>query len=70
MTYEYIFQLQEKAIEWKLLRAKNAPLILGFMFDAFRKEHALLLSKEHFVNKLADYLEFIDNESSCRLPQN
>lgn len=51
----------------RLLRAKNAALIVSFLFNEFKENNKITITNYVLVNRLSDYLEFIDyndNEAS------
>ena len=57
MDYSYLKQLLEDNPAIKVLRARNAALILGFLYDAFKKNHKLVITNENLIIDLAAYLE-------------
>ena len=57
MNYEKITALLATSATIKLLRAKNAPLILSFLQREFKATNRLVIANYELVNKLADYLE-------------
>lgn len=44
----------------KLLRAKQAHLMLSFFFEVFRKDTTFSISERTLINNLTDYLNFIE----------
>jgi hypothetical protein len=57
MNFEDHVTLIARSPAIKLLRAKNAPLILSFLYREFKETHRLTASHYELVNRLADYLE-------------
>ncbi|MDM8523817.1 DUF3375 domain-containing protein [Desulfococcaceae bacterium HSG8] len=57
MNYEKLTTLLSDSPAVKLLRAKNAPLILSFLYREFKQEHRLTIANHELVSKLSDYLE-------------
>lgn len=60
MDYEKLISLLAHSPAVKLLRAKNAPLILSFLYREFKENNRLTISSYELVNRLADYLEALD----------
>lgn len=46
----------------KLLRSRNAPLIISFLFKEFKEQNRIAISAYESVNHLADYIELLDEE--------
>jgi hypothetical protein len=64
-NYEKFMALLANSSAVKLLRARHAPLILGFLFREFKAKQRLTVPNTELVAKLADYLEglrFTDKE--------
>lgn len=64
-NYEKFMALLANSSAVKLLRARHAPLILGFLFREFKAKQRLTIPNAELVAKLADYLEglgFTDTE--------
>ena len=59
MTYKHLHTLLADSPSLRLLRAKNAPLILSFLFYAFKDPNRLTISSYELTDALADYLEFL-----------
>ncbi len=56
-NYEKYMALLANSSGVKLLRARHAPLILGFLFREFKAKQRLTVPNFELVSKLADYLE-------------
>lgn len=59
MDYEQLQTLLSNSPGVKLLRAKNAPLIISFLHKEFKETHRLTIPNYELVGALADYLEFL-----------
>lgn len=59
MNYEQVQTLLSNSPGVKLLRAKNAPLIVSFLYKEFKETHRITIPNYELVDKLADYLEFL-----------
>ena len=59
MNYEQLQTMLADSPGVKLLRAKNAPLIISFLYKEFKETHRLIISNYELVYSLADYLEFL-----------
>ena len=44
----------------KLLRARQAPLMLSFFFDVFKQNAVFAIDERTLINNLSDYLSFIE----------
>lgn len=65
MNYEKLTALLSNSPTVRLLRAKNAPLILSFLHREFKGKNRLTIPNDELVSSLADYLEalnFLDDE--------
>lgn len=60
MELEKIDSLIGSSISIKLLRAKNAPLILSFIYEQFKEKNELTIPALDLTFNLADYLEQIN----------
>jgi hypothetical protein len=60
MDYDKLTTLLATSATIKLLRAKNAPLILSFLHREFKASNRLVIANYELVNKLADYLEALN----------
>jgi hypothetical protein len=60
MNYEKLAALLSDSPAVKLLRAKNAPLILSFLYQEFKEKQRLTISNDELVSRLCDYLEALD----------
>ncbi|MBN2532532.1 MAG: DUF3375 domain-containing protein [Spirochaetales bacterium] len=57
MEYSDIKQIRDTNPAIKVLRATKCPLILGFLFEVFKKNHIITISHEDLIIALAAYLE-------------
>lgn len=62
MDHSYIKQTLEEHPAIKILRARNAPLILGFLYEAFKKRQVITISNQDLVIALAQYLNTLEEE--------
>lgn len=56
MDHDYIRHLKEHNPSIKLLKADNAPLIISFMYLAFKSRHKNTLANNELLSMLSDYL--------------
>jgi hypothetical protein len=56
MDHDYIRHLKEHNPSIKLLKADNAPLIISFLFLAFKSQHKNTLANNELLSLLSDYL--------------
>jgi hypothetical protein len=71
-NYENFMALLANSSAVKVLRARHAPLILGFLFSEFKAKQRLTVPNAELVTKLSDYLEdlrFTDKEECHRRSQ-
>jgi len=57
MDFTYIKKLIEDNPAIKILRSRNPALILGFLYQSFKKNHTLIITNENLIINLAAYLE-------------
>jgi hypothetical protein len=57
MDYQKLEIQLKSAPSFKLLRSRNAPLILSFLYSQFKEQGEISISNEKLVNQLAWYLE-------------
>lgn len=57
MDYQKLEIELKSAPSLKLLRSRNAPLILSFLYSQFKEQGEISISNEKLVNQLAWYLE-------------
>lgn len=62
MTYDELKILLGNSPAIKLLRAKNAPLLLSFFSREFKETGRLVINNHDLVTQLADYLEALNFE--------
>ena len=65
MNYEKLTALLSNSPTVRLLRAKNAPLILSFLHREFKGKNRLMIPNDELVISLSDYLEalnFLDED--------
>ncbi len=66
MDFSHIKLQVEEHPALKLLRARNAPLILSFLYGAFKKKHKTVVSHDDMVLSLASYMEDMDQDPGDR----
>ena len=57
MDYQRLEIQLKSAPSLKLLRSRNAPLILSFLYSQFKEEGEINIPNEKLVNQLTWYLE-------------
>ncbi|MFO7953473.1 DUF3375 domain-containing protein [Thioalkalivibrio sp.] len=62
MEHDHIQYLRRNHPGWRLLTSDNAPLILGFLHQAYIESNARALSEQELVGKLEDYLFHLRNQ--------
>jgi len=62
MTYEELKSIRSVSPVIRLIRARTAPLILSFLFREFKAANQVTIPQYELVNRLADYLEYLDDE--------
>lgn len=50
----------DSAITLKLLRARNLPLIITFLYREFKENEQMMVMYQHLVQKLGDFLEEVE----------
>lgn len=60
MDYENVRWLLSNSPSIKLMRAKNAPLLISFLHKEFKAANTLVIPNALLSQKLADFLEYID----------
>ncbi len=61
MNYETLKSTLSISPTIRLLRAKNAPLILSFLFREFKERNQIVIAQYELVNHLSDYLEYLND---------
>lgn len=61
MTYEELQSLLSLSPTVRLLRAKNAPLLLSFLHREFKASNQLVRPQYELVSRLAEYLEYLND---------
>lgn len=61
MNYETLKSTLSISPTIRLLRAKNAPLIISFLFRAFKERSQIVVAQYELVNRLSDYLEYLND---------
>lgn len=56
MDHAYLTQLKQHHPAWRLLNADSAPLIIGFLYQAFVRPNARSLPQRELVSQLDDHL--------------
>lgn len=67
MTFEKLYQLLNANTTVKLITATNAPLIISFLFKAFKQNNLITISEKDLITLLSDHLYHIiqiDNKYS------
>jgi hypothetical protein len=59
MDYDRIRSQLDNSPSIKLLRSKNAPLILSFLHRQFKEANRITIAESELEEKLEDYLEFL-----------
>lgn len=62
MEYDQIKYELENSLSLKLLRSRNAPLILSFLYKQFKTTGRISISQSELEIKLGDYLEFLQED--------
>ena len=62
MTYEELKSTLSISPVLRLIRARTGPLILSFLFREFKAANQVTIPHYELVNRLADYLEYLDDE--------
>ncbi len=59
MNYKQVQAILSGSSTIKLLRAKNAPLIISFLYREFKETNQIAIPNYQLVDALVDYLEFL-----------
>ncbi|MBV9386886.1 MAG: DUF3375 domain-containing protein [Chroococcidiopsidaceae cyanobacterium CP_BM_ER_R8_30] len=59
MEYDRIKYELDNSPSFKLLRSRNAPLVLSFLHRQFKQQKCISISKSELETRLGDYLEFL-----------
>ena len=59
MEYEKIRYDLENSPHIKLLRSRNAPLTISFLYQQFKQKQQISIPESELTKKLEDYLEFL-----------
>ncbi len=63
MEYEQIKYDLENSPHIKLLRSRNPPFTISFLYQQFKQKQQISITESELVKKLEDYLEFLrENE--------
>jgi hypothetical protein len=60
MNIDQLKEIIEYSPAIRMVRAKNAPLIASFLFLAFKQENKFSVPEDRLLDKLADYLRYIE----------
>ena len=52
--------LVDSAVTLKLLRSRNLPLIISFLYQEYKVSDQISIPYQHLVQRLADFLEEIE----------
>lgn len=63
MRYEELQQLIETAQPIKILRAKNAPLLISFLFAEFKARNRITIPSYELTSHLADFIDSLKDNS-------
>ncbi|HCF29529.1 MAG TPA: DUF3375 domain-containing protein [Cyanobacteria bacterium UBA11049] len=69
MDYDRIKLELEKSPSLKLLRSRNAPLILSFLYKQFKVRSQISIPQSELETKLGDYLEFLQEIDTNAYPR-
>ena len=61
MQHEEISRLLSFSPTVKLLRAKNAPLVVSFLYEEFKANNRITLPVYELLNHLAEYIEALED---------
>jgi hypothetical protein len=67
MEHDYIRYLKENNLTIRLLRLDNAPLIISFLYNAFKHKNRNAIPNSELISKLSDYL-YILNQPKVLYP--
>lgn len=59
MELEKLESLIKNSVSVKLLKAKNVPLILSFLFNEFKSKNEISIPSTELIFRLASYLEYV-----------
>ncbi|MDQ6764390.1 MAG: DUF3375 domain-containing protein, partial [Bacteroidota bacterium] len=66
MTFDKIYQLLKSNTTVKLITAGNAPLIISFLFRAFKQSQGNIISssipEKDLISSLTDHLYFVNRD--------
>jgi len=62
MQHEEIKRLLSFSPAVKLLRSKNAPLIISFLYEEFKVSNRITLPAYELISHLAEYLEALEDQ--------
>ena len=62
MQHNEIQHLLSYSPSVKLLRAKTAPLIISFLFKAFKAKNIITIPAYELTNQLAEYVEILEDQ--------
>ena len=69
MDYDQIKHELENSPSLKLLRSRNAPLILSFLYKQFKVRSRISIPQSELETKLGDYLEFLEEIDTNAYPR-
>ena len=69
MDYDRIKHELENSPSLKLLRSRNAPLILSFLYKQFKARSRISIPQSELETKLGDYLEFLEEIDTNAYPR-
>ncbi len=62
MTYDNLKSLLATAPVIKLLRARNAALVLSFLYRSFKEQNQIVRTQYELLSQLSDFLEYLNDE--------
>ena len=60
MNIDQLKEIIEYSPTIRMIRAKNAQLIVSFLFLVFKQDNNFSISEDQLLDKLSDYLRYID----------
>jgi hypothetical protein len=69
MKYEQIKYELENSATIKLLRSRNAALVLSFLHQQFKVTQSISITQTELETKLEDFIEYLQNDDAENYPQ-
>ena len=67
MQHEEIKRLLSFSPTVKLMRSKNAPLIISFLYEEFKSNNRITLPAYELINHLAEYIETLEDQAPMEI---